>query len=185
MDPGFLAGILAMEGFGYGCRDNGLAFGLNAQIWTVQLPVVHFGTEDQKAKFLPKFCAGEWIGAHALTEPDTGSDVFSMTMQAEKVDGGYVLNGTKCMVSFAPIADVALIFANAKPAMGRWGVTAFLVERESKGFTASVSRDKMGLRTVPIGELELNDCFVPDECRLGKEGAGFAISSHSLEYERC
>ena len=98
----FLSAILAMEGLGYGCRDNGLAFGLNAQMWTVQLPIVQFGTEEQKQRFLPKLSSGQWIGAHAITEAETGSDVFNMKMTAEKTEDGYVLNGRKCLVTFAP-----------------------------------------------------------------------------------
>ena len=180
-----LTSILAMEGFGFGCHDNGLAFALNAQMWTIQLPIVHFGNEEQKQKYLPRFATGEWIGCHALTEVETGSDVFNMKMTAEKCDGGYILNGQKRLVSLAPIADVALVFANANPKMGKWGVTAFLVETGTKGLKASESRTKMGLRTVPIGELTFEDCFVAEENRLGKEGAGFSISNHSLEYERC
>ena len=180
-----LTSILAMEGFGYGCHDNGLAFALNAQMWTVQLPIVHFGTEEQKEKYLPRFVNGELIGCHALTEEKTGSDVFSMEMTAKKTKGGYILNGKKILVSLAPIADVALVFVNTKPEMGKWGITAFIVEKGTKGFSQSESMDKMGLRTVPIGELNFKDCFVPNENRLGKEGAGFGISNHSLEYERC
>ncbi len=180
-----LTSILAMEGFGYGCHDNGLAFALNAQMWTVQLPIGQFGSDDQKQKYLPKLASGEWIAAHAITEPQIGSDVFNLKMTAVKTDGGYILNGQKRLVSLAPIADMVLLFANAKPKMGKWGVTAFLVEKGAEGFSASESRNKMGLRTVPIGELSFEDCFVPAENRLGMEGAGFSISNHSLEYERC
>ncbi|RMF31381.1 MAG: acyl-CoA dehydrogenase [Bacteroidetes bacterium] len=180
-----LSSMLAMEGFGYGCRDNGLAFGLNAQMWTVQLPLVHFGTPEQQERFLPPLVRGEWVAAHALTEPDSGSDVFSMQTVAKKCPGGYRLQGRKCLVTFAPIADLALVFANARPEAGKWGITAFLLERGTPGFTQGPVQEKMGLRTVPIGELFFDDCFVPEENRLGKEGAGLAISNHSLEYERC
>lgn len=180
-----LSSMLAMEGFGYGCKDNGLAFGLNAQMWTVQLPILQFGTSVQKEKFLPAFVKGKWIGAHALTEPNAGSDLFSMQMTAEKVEGGYRLNGQKRLVSFAPIADVALILATVNPKLGKWGVTAFLVEKGMKGFRAGEVQAKMGLRTVPFGDLYLEDCFVPEANRLGKEGAGFSLINHSLEFERC
>lgn len=180
-----LASMLAMEGFGYGCPDNGLAFGLNAQMWTVQLPIVKFGTEQQKQRYLPAFAKGQLIGAHALTESETGSDVFNMKMTAGKCDGGYVLNGQKRLVTFAPIADVALVFANVNPKLGKWGVTAFLVDKGTTGFTVSPCREKMGLRTVPIGELNFEDCHIPAENRLGGEGAGFSLSNYSLEYERC
>ena len=180
-----LNAMLAMEGFGYGCKDNGLAFALNAQMWTVQLPIMQFGTAEQKQKFITKLVNGSWIGCHALTEPAIGSDIFNMKMTAQKCEGGYLLNGQKRLVSLAPIADVALVFANANPKYGKWGVTAFLVEKGMEGFTQSPNRDKMGLRSVPWGELNFNNCFVPTENRLGKEGAGFSISNHSLEYERC
>jgi L-prolyl-PCP dehydrogenase len=180
-----ITAVLAMEAFGYACPDNGLALGLNAHMWTVLTPIVQFGNEDQKKKFIPKMVSGEWIAAHALTEPNTGSDVFSMEMTAEKRDGGYILNGKKHLITFAPIADMVLVFANANPNLGKWGVTAFLVEKGTPGFSVSPVRDKMGLRTVPIGELNFDDCFVPEENRLGGEGAGFSLVNHSLEYDRC
>ncbi len=176
--------MLAMEGFGYGCRDNGLALALNAQMWTVQIPIAAFGTDDQKSRILPGLADGSKIAAHGLTEPEAGSDIYAMQTTATKVDGGYVLNGSKRLITLAPIADWALVFANAEPEKGKWGVTAFLVESGSDGFTQSPVRDKMGMRTVPIGELEFKDCFVSDANVLGKEGAGFSIMSHSLEYDR-
>ncbi len=180
-----LTAMLAMEGLGQACRDLGLLFGLNAQMWTVQLPILHFGTEEQKHRFLPRLCSGEWIGAHAVTEPDFGSDAFHLKMTAEKCDGGYRLCGTKCMVTFAPIADVSLVFATVDKSLGKWGVSAFLVERDTAGYESGAADDKMGLRTIPFGELHLQDCFVPSENLLGPEGGGFAISQNSLEYERC
>lgn len=180
-----LTGMLAMEGLGYGCQDNGLTFGLNAQMWTVQLPIVNHGTESQKQRYLPAMCRGEMIGAHCMTEPESGSDVFALKTVAHKCQGGYRLSGVKRFITFGPIADLALIFANIDPSMGKWGITAFLVEKGTPGFEAGPVQDKMGLRTVPIGELRFEDCFVPDENRLGPEGAGVSISNHSLEYERC
>ena len=184
-EDNFLRSMLAMEGFGYACSDNGLAFGLNAQMWTVQTPILHFGNEEQKEKYLLPMAKGELIGAHALTEPDAGSDVFSMQMCAEKVEGGYVLNGKKHLITFAPICDVALIFANSNPQYGKWGITAFLIEKNTPGFKASSKKSKMGMRSIPIGDFELKDCFVPVENRLGGEGAGYSIVNHSLEYDRC
>ena len=180
-----LQATLAMEGLGYGCKDNGLSFGLNAQMWTVQLPISHFGNESQKKKYLKALASGKWIGCHALTEPNAGSDIFSMETQATKVDGGYVLNGKKRLITFGPIADVALVFANSNPKMGKWGISAFLVERGMEGFSAGPNHSKMGLKTVPIGDLTFEDCFIPEENRLGAEGAGWSITIHSLEYDRC
>ncbi len=178
-----LSGMLAMEGFGYGCRDNGLALALNAQMWTVQVPISQFGSNPQKEKYLRPLATGKMIGAHALTEPEAGSDILSMKMTAEKCEGGYILNGEKKFITLAPKADVALVLANSNPKLGRWGVSAFLVDKEA--FVASPIREKMGMRTVPFGELSFDNCFVPNENRLGAEGAGFSILNHSLEYDRC
>jgi len=177
--------MLVMEGLGEGCADNGLTFALNAQLWTVQRPIARFGTEAQRARFLPGMADGRLLGAHALTEPDAGSDAFSLTTRAERRGDGYVLNGVKHLVTLAPIADVALVFAVTDPAAGKWGISGFLVERGTPGFTAAPMQHKMGLRTVPIGRLLFEDCVVPESARLGPEGAGIGISNHSLEVERC
>lgn len=184
-DVDFQTAMLAMEGMGYGCRDNGLTFALNAQAWTVQLPIVRFGTEEQKQRFLPDLCSGRLIGCHAITEREAGSDAFSLQTVAMKTEGGYLLIGQKRLVTFAPIADVALVFATVDPALGKWGITAFLVEKGTPGFVASLPREKMGLRTVALGDLSFDGCFVPEANRLGPEGAGVSISTHSLEMERC
>ena len=179
-----LTTMLTVEGLGYGCRDNGLTFALNAQMWSVQLPVLTFGTDEQKQRYLPELSGGKLIGAHAITEPEAGSDLHSLRTRAEKRDDGYVLNGTKKFVTLGPVADVALIFATINPDMGSWGITAFLVDKGTPGFNVSPIREKMGLRTVPMGELILKDCFVSLENRLGPEGAGVSISNSTLEWER-
>lgn len=180
-----LKAVVAMEGFGYGCPDGGLALGLNAQMWTVQLTFVHHASEAQKEKYLPKLASGEWLGSHALTEELAGSDVYSMQTTAEQVEGGYLLNGGKRLIGMAPIADVMVVFANARPKMGTFGITGFILERGMDGLKTSPSQQKMGLRTHPFGEIELNNCFVPTANRLGAEGAGFGICNHSLEFDRC
>ena len=184
-DIDILSATLAMEGLGYGCQDNGLPFALNAQMWTVQLPIAQFGTDAQKKEYLTALSSGRWIGAHALTEPNAGSDVFSMQTTATKVKDGYLLNGSKCLITLAPVADMVLVFATTNPKLGRWGLTAFLVKKDSKGFSTSENKEKMGLRTVPIGDMTFQDCFVSEDDRLGKEGAGWSITNHSLEHDRC
>ena len=183
--PEFVTAVLAMEAMGYGCRDNGLTFALNAQSWTVQRPIVEAGTRSQRQRFLPKLCSGALIGAHAMTEAQTGSDAFNLRTHARKVDQGYCLNGTKCYVSLGPIADVALVFATTDPALGKWGVTAFLVDLNGRGVTRGAPRSKMGLNTVPMGDLHFDDCFVPEENVLGSPGSGLSLSSSFLEWERC
>lgn len=176
--------MLVMEGLGYGCRDNGLIFAMNAQMWSVQHPILTFGTEEQKQKYLPGFCSGEIIGAHGMSEPDSGSDAYSLRTRAERTGEGYVLNGSKMFVTNAPVADMAVIFATVNPAKGRGGVTAFLVDKGTPGFRVSRNIEKMGLRTSPMGELILEDCFLPVENRLGPEGAGASIFNSSMEWER-
>ncbi|MEW6402381.1 MAG: acyl-CoA dehydrogenase family protein [Chloroflexota bacterium] len=176
--------MLVMEGLGYGCRDNGLIFAMNAQMWSVQHPILAFGTEAQKQKYLPGMCNGELIGAHGMSEPDSGSDAYSLRTKAERTSEGYCLNGTKMFVTNAPVADVALVFATVDPAKRAGGVTAFLVEKGTPGFRVSRNIEKMGLRTSPMGELILEDCVLPVESRLGPEGAGSSIFNSSMEWER-
>jgi len=176
--------MLVMEGLGYGCRDNGLIFGMNAQMWSVQHPILAFGTEAQKQKYLPGMCSGEIIGAHRMSEPDSGSDAYSLRTRAERVSDGYLLNGTKMFVTNAPVADMAVVFATVNPDKKIGGVTAFLVDKGTPGFRVSRNIEKMGLRTSPMGEIILEDCVLPVENRLGPEGAGSSIFNSSMEWER-
>jgi alkylation response protein AidB-like acyl-CoA dehydrogenase len=179
-----LTTMLTMEGLGYGCSDNGLVFGINAQLWSIQMPIMTYGTEAQKEKYLPGLCGGKIIGAHGMTEPDSGSDAYSLRTKADRCEQGYILNGTKMFVTNAPVADMAVVFATVDPAKAIWGLTAFLVDKGTPGFTISGHIEKMGLRTSPMGELILQDCFVPEENRLGAVGGGAKIFNHSMEWER-
>ena len=176
--------IRRLEGIGYGCRDNALTLGLNGQLWSVQAPLLEFGSEEQKRRWLPKLCSGEILAAHGMSEPESGSDAFSLTTRAERVEGGYLLNGKKSWIGLAPVAGLALVFATTDPERGEWGISAFLVESDFDGFTASPARSKMGLRSSPLGDLTLEDCFVPEASRLGPEGAGVSLFQHSMEWER-
>lgn len=179
-----LTTVMAMEGLGYGCRDNGLIFALNAQMWSVQAPILEFGTPEQRERYLPGLCRGDIIGAHGMTEPSSGSDAYSLRARAERKGDGYVLRGTKTFVTSAPVADVAVVFATVDPSKGSRGITAFLVDKGTPGFEVGRDIDKMGLRTSPMGEIILEDCFVPESARLGAEGAGVTIFNHSMEWER-
>ena len=173
-----------MEGLGYGCRDNGLLFAINAQMWSVQAPLVRFGSEVHKKKYLPKLVSGEWIGAHGMTEPESGSDSFSLRTKANKVGDAYILNGTKLFVSNAPVADLFLVFATVDRSRGFMGITAFLIEKGTPGLSVSQPIEKMGLRTSLLGEVVLEDCRVGVENRLGREGNGAIIFRHSMGLER-
>lgn len=176
--------MVVMEGLGYGCGDNGLIFAMNAQLWSVELPILLFGTEGQRRRYLPGLCSGELIGAHGMTEPESGSDAYSLRTRAARVEGGYVLNGTKMFVTNAPVADVTVVFATIDPALGLGGVTAFLVDNSAPGLDVGRDIDKMGMRTAPMAELILQDCFVSETHRLGPEGAGASIFNSSMEWER-
>ena len=179
-----LTTMLVMEGLGYGGRDLGMLFAINAQMWAVQHPLVKFGTEKQRERWLGRLIRGEIIGAHGMTEADSGSDAMAMRMRATRCEGGYVLDGVKTFVTNAPIADVAVVFAVTDPARGSFGISAFVVEKGMPGFSAGKAISKMGLRTSPMGEMVLEHCFVPEENRLGREGQGAILFQSSMQRER-
>lgn len=141
-------------------------------------------TEEQKQKYLPKLCSGEHIGALAMSEPGSGSDVLSMKLKAEKTDGGYLLNGTKFWISNGPVADTVVLYAKTNPDSRSKGVTAFIIERGFKGFENGQKLDKFGLRGSPTGELVFDNCFVPEENILGMENAGAYVLMSGLNTER-
>jgi hypothetical protein len=176
--------VLALEAFGYGCRDNGLIFSLNAQMWSAEMPIQRFGNEEQKQRWLPGMCDGSIVGVQGMTEPDSGSDAFSLKTSAEKRGETYVLNGSKTFITNAPIADVFVIFATTNPSAGALGISAFLVETGAPGLQIGKPFSKMGLRTSPMGELYFDDCEIPAENLLGKLGNGMAIFNHSIDWER-
>jgi alkylation response protein AidB-like acyl-CoA dehydrogenase len=179
-----LTTAMVMEALGYGCQDNGLLFSLNAQMWSVELPLVTFGTPAQQRAYLPGMVSGDIIGAHAMTEPGSGSDALHMSTRAERRGDHYLLKGTKQYITNAPVADVLLVYAADPGRPGLAGLSAFLVDATTPGLAVSTSFEKMGLRTSPMGELTLQDCPVPAESRLGPEGAGMAIFNSSMEWER-
>ena len=175
---------MMMEGLGYGCRDNGLIFSVNAQMWSVEMPILEFGTAKQKQKYLPGLVSGGLIGAHGMTEADSGSDAFNMKSSAVKKGSKYVLNGSKLYITNAPVADMFLIFANIGLARGFAGATAFLVDRDTPGVSVGSNLEKMGLRTSTIGEVQFVNCELPEESLLGREGMGMALFNSSMEWER-
>ena len=179
-----VATALTLEAVGYGCRDNGLTLALGGQTWSVQEPILVYGSEEQKQRFLPRLCSGEWIGCHGVTETESGSDALSMQTSATKVDGGYLLNGGKSYIGMAPVADLALVLANTDPDAGKWGVSVFVVERGTKGFTQGAPRGKAGTRTNLLGDLQFENCFVPDENLLGGEGIGVSLFTQTIAWER-
>lgn len=179
-----LTTVCAFEALGYGCQDNGLIFSINAHMWTSEIPLLSFGTEEQKKRYLPKLASGEWIGNGAMTEPMSGSDAYSLRTQALRKGDHYVLNGTKTFITNAECADVIIAFANVDPSKDPKGVTAFIVEKGTPGLKVGKKLTKMGLRTSPMAELSFVDCEVPSENVLGKEGSGQAVFTASMEWER-
>jgi alkylation response protein AidB-like acyl-CoA dehydrogenase len=179
-----LTTVLAMEALGYACRDNGLIFGLNAQMWSVQTPILRHGSEEQRRRYLPQLCSGAWIGAHGMSEPDSGSDAFAMRTLAEPKGDHYLLNGRKTFVSEGPVADVFLVFATIDRTKGVLGITGFLVDRDAPGLRVGQPIHKMGLRTSPMCDLVFEDCRVPAANRLGREGRGAQIFNEAMEWER-
>ena len=179
---GYLHHVVAMEEISRASASIGLSYGAHSNLCVNQIR--RWGTPDQKARYLPKLISGEHVGALAMSEAGSGSDVMSMSLRARKVDGGYELNGTKFWITNGPIADTLVIYAKTDPEAGSKSVTTFLVEKGFKGFSCSRKLDKMGMRGSYTGELVFQDCFVPDENVMGVEGQGAAILMSGLDYER-
>ena len=174
----------AFEALGYGCTDNGLIFSINAHTWACELPLVHFGTEAQKRRWLPGLCDGSLIAAHGMTEPQSGSDAFALRTTARQTGDGWVLNGSKTFVTNAPGSDVLIVFASTDPGMGFAGLSAFVLERDTPGLEVGPPFAKMGLRTSHMGEVFLDDCQAPADALLGERGGGMAIFNTSMRWER-
>jgi alkylation response protein AidB-like acyl-CoA dehydrogenase len=176
--------IAVMEGLGYGGKDAGLLFSVNAHLWTNTIPLVLHGDEEQKRRWLPGLCDGTLIGANGATEADAGSDVFALRTTAKRRGDGYVLDGAKTFVTNAPVADLIVAYATVDPALGPLGVTAFVVERGRRGVAVGKPIEKMGLRTSPMAEVVLDGVELPVTHRLGREGRGVEVFESSMEWER-
>ncbi len=176
--------VAAMEGIGYTCDDSGLIFAINAALWTVTMPIGLYGTDAQKRRYLPGLCDGSLLGANGASEPEAGSDIFAMTTTAERRGDQWVLNGRKTWITAGPIADVFLCFAATDPGRGIMGISAFLVGRDAPGFRVVREIPKLGMKGVPMGELAFEDCRLPADALLGREGRGASIFQASMELER-
>jgi alkylation response protein AidB-like acyl-CoA dehydrogenase len=176
--------LVVMEALGKGTRDQGLLFSLNAHLWTNSIPILVYGSDEQRQKYLPPLCDGKLVGANAASEPDAGSDIFAMRTRATRDGGTYVLNGAKTFVTNAPVADMFVAYATVKPELGAMGITAFIVERNTPGLIVSRHLEKMGLRTSPMAEVIFENCRIPVSQRLGREGRGVEVFECSMEWER-
>lgn len=179
---GYLAHIVAMEEISRGSASVGLSYGAHSNLCMNQIQ--KNGTEAQKAKYLPKLCSGEHIGALAMSEPGAGSDVVSMRLRAEKKGDRYILNGNKMWITNGPDANTYVIYAKTEPDAGSKGITAFIVERDFPGFSQAQKLDKLGMRGSNTCELVFEDCEVPEENILGELNRGVAVLMSGLDYER-
>jgi alkylation response protein AidB-like acyl-CoA dehydrogenase len=181
---GALTAAVALEALGQVWRNTGLLFSLNAQMWAVQHPIVRFGSDEQKARYLPGLCRGTLIGAHAASEPDAGSDVFGLHTTARLNGDDWILTGSKTFCTNGPEADVFLVLANADRSRGSFGLCAFLVDGDTPGLVAGPPQAKAGLSGSPIGDVHLDECRVPGSALLGRKGAGMALFSSAMDWER-
>ncbi|MDE2183807.1 MAG: isovaleryl-CoA dehydrogenase [Alphaproteobacteria bacterium] len=179
---GYLEHVVAVEEVSRASAAVGLSYGAHSNLCINQIR--RNGTANQKRRYLPKLISGEHVGALAMSEPDSGSDVVSMRLRAEKRGDRYVLSGTKMWITNGPIADTLVIYAKTDPDAGPKGITAFIVERAFKGFSTAQKLDKLGMRGSDTGELVFNDCEVPEENVLGSVGSGVRVLMSGLDYER-
>jgi isovaleryl-CoA dehydrogenase len=179
---GYLEHCIAMEEVSRGSAAVGLSYGAHSNLCVNQIR--RNGSESQKRRYLPKLISGEHVGALAMSEPGAGSDVVSMKLRADKKGDRYVLNGTKFWITNGPCADVLVIYGKTDPDAGPRGITAFLVEKDFKGFSIAQKLDKLGMRGSDTGELVFQDCEVPEENVLGAVGKGVNVLMSGLDYER-
>ena len=179
---GYLEHVVAMEEISRASASVGLSYGAHSNLCVNQIR--RNGTDEQKKKYLPKLISGEHVGALAMSEPGAGSDVVSMTLKADRVDGGFALNGTKLWITNGPDADVIVVYAKTTPSGGSRGISAFIVETSSPGFKVAQKLDKLGMRGSSTGELVFEDCFVPEENVVARLNAGVEVLMSGLDYER-
>lgn len=176
--------IIAGEALGEAGVDGGLTMSYGAHSFLFGDTIYKHGTKEQKEKYIPKIASGEWIGCMGLTEPGAGSDVVSLRTRAEKKEGRWVLNGTKTFITNGAIADAAIVYAKTDPKSGHAGISAFVVDKGTPGFSVGQSFHKMGMRSSPTSELIFEDCELPEENLLGQEGNGFLMAIQTVEWDR-
>jgi len=179
---GYLAHVIVMEEISRASGSVGLSYGAHSNLCVNQLRLN--GSEAQCARYLPKLVSGEHVGALAMSEPGSGSDVVSMQLRAVKRADGYVLNGRKMWITNGPDADIVVVYAKTDPAAGPRGISAFIVERGTPGFRSAQKLDKLGMRGSSTSELVFDDCLVPAANLLGSENGGVRVLMSGLDYER-
>ncbi|MEO0545706.1 MAG: isovaleryl-CoA dehydrogenase [Pseudomonadota bacterium] len=179
---GYLEHCIAMEEVSRASASVGLSYGAHSNLCVNQLS--RWGNDDQKTRYLDKLVSGDHLGALAMSEPGSGSDVVSMKLRADKKGDRYVLNGSKFWITNAPQADTLIVYAKTDPDAGPKGITAFLIEKDFAGFSIAQKLDKLGMRGSETGELVFENCEVPEENVLGKLNGGVGVLMSGLDYER-
>jgi isovaleryl-CoA dehydrogenase len=179
---GYFEHCLAMEEISRYSASVGLSYGAHSNLCINQLN--RHGTPEQKKKYLPKLCSGEFIGSLAMSESNSGSDVVSMKLKAEKKGNKWILNGTKMWITNGPDADVLIVYAKTDPTANSKGISTFIIEKGFKGFKVAQKLDKLGMRGSSTGELVFENCEVPEENMLGGLGKGVYVLMSGLDYER-
>lgn len=178
-----LTTMYVLEGLGHACRDGGLSFSTATHMVSTGVPLQRFGSPELKARYLTRVCDGSAIGAHAITEPESGSDAMAMRTHAELDGDTWVLNGSKSFVSNGPLADVFVVYVRTGKQGSPAALSTFLVDRDTPGLTVGAPISKMGLRTSPLSELSFDDCRVPATHMIGAKGAGFLVMDHVMKWE--
>jgi butyryl-CoA dehydrogenase len=176
--------VLAAEALGEAGVDGGLTLSYGAHTYLCADTIFTHGTDAQRGKYIPRLASGEWIGCMGLTEPNAGSDVASLRTRAERKGDSWVLNGTKMFITNGAIADVAVVYAKTDLSAGHAGISAFIVEKGTPGFSVGRQLIKMGVKTSPTSELIFEDCVIPVENLLGPEGNGFLMAMQTVEWDR-
>jgi alkylation response protein AidB-like acyl-CoA dehydrogenase len=181
---GMLTTALAIQSFGYGCKDEGLVFSVCAHMLTCVIPIWCFGTEKQKETYLPKLCNGDYIGGNGITEAGAGSDASAIRTKVEKEGNNYCIDGAKLFVTNGPVANLLIIYAKHPRGMRMLDISAFIVETDTPGFRVGQVFKKMGLRTCTLSEVILDRCSVGEQHLLGRERMGMSVFNHSMLWER-
>jgi len=182
VDLGYLAHTVVMEEISRASASVGLSYGAHSNLCVNQ--IARYGSEDQKQRYLPQLVTGEYVGALAMSEHNSGSDVVSLGLRARAEGDDYVLNGSKMWITNGPHADVLVVYATVDPDLGTKGITAFLIEKEMAGFSTGQKLNKLGMRGSDTAELIFEDCRVSKQQVLGRVGQGVKILMSGLDYER-
>jgi alkylation response protein AidB-like acyl-CoA dehydrogenase len=183
-DADVVTTVMVGEALGEAGIDQGFTLAYGAHTFLCADTILVHGSEEQKRKYLPKLAWGDWIGCMALTEPGAGSDVASITTRAEKKGDKYILNGSKMFITNGPVADIAVVYAKTRKHEAHTGISAFVVEKGTPGFSSGKDLKKLGVRTSCTSDLIFEDCIIPKENLLGKEGDGFRMALQTVEWDR-